>query len=141
MKILVATDGSKCALNAVKYAAQLAVSLHSTDRITLINVHDDSALRHAKKLLGKTSVEEYLRSLSEKEVKPAVEVLKNSGVPYDIVIKFGHIAEHILKTAAAGKYDLIILGAKGRTAFADLLLGSVAQRVLSTAKQAVLLVK
>ena len=41
----------------------------------------------------------------------------------------------------AGKYDMIVLGSKGRSALADMLLGSVAQRVLTQAKQPVVLVK
>lgn len=36
---------------------------------------------------------------------------------------------------------MIVLGSKGRSAIADLLLGSVAQRVLATAKQPVVVVK
>jgi nucleotide-binding universal stress UspA family protein len=40
-----------------------------------------------------------------------------------------------------GKYDMIVLGSKGRSAIADMLLGSVAQRVLTQAKQPVVLVK
>jgi nucleotide-binding universal stress UspA family protein len=43
--------------------------------------------------------------------------------------------------ADKGKYDMIVLGSKGRGAIADLLLGSVAQRVLAHASQPVLLVK
>ena len=39
------------------------------------------------------------------------------------------------------KFDLIVLGAKGRGAIADLLLGSVAQRVLATAHAPVLLIR
>jgi len=45
MKILVAVDGSKSSLNAVKYAVKLVSNLRSEDRITLINVHDDQGLR------------------------------------------------------------------------------------------------
>ena len=42
MKILVATDGSKPAMHAVKYAIKLLRSLSSTSSsITLISVHDD----------------------------------------------------------------------------------------------------
>jgi nucleotide-binding universal stress UspA family protein len=41
----------------------------------------------------------------------------------------------------AGKFDLIVLGAKGRSGFGDLLLGSVAQRVSATSKRPVVLVK
>ncbi len=141
MKILVATDGSKPALNAVKYAIKLATALRSKDRITLLSVHDDTALRHAKKLLGKAQIADYLRELSEKEIKPAVKLLDTSGMRHDMVISTGHIAEQIVKIAAADKYDLIVLGSKGRSAFADMLIGSVAQRVLATAKQPVVLVK
>jgi nucleotide-binding universal stress UspA family protein len=43
--------------------------------------------------------------------------------------------------AQKGKYDLVVLGSKGRNAVSDLLLGSVAQRVMSLSKQPVLLVK
>ncbi|MEI8402894.1 MAG: universal stress protein, partial [Alcaligenaceae bacterium] len=39
------------------------------------------------------------------------------------------------------KVDLIVMGAKGRSGFVDILMGSVAQRVTSSAKQPVLLVK
>ena len=58
MKILVATDGSKHALNAVKYAAKLVENTRSNDKITLISVHDDTGLRHASQFVGKAEVEE-----------------------------------------------------------------------------------
>ena len=61
MKILVPTDGSKNALRAVKYAAKLAGELKSESTITLISVHDDTALRHAERFVGKKAVDEYLR--------------------------------------------------------------------------------
>jgi nucleotide-binding universal stress UspA family protein len=47
MKILVPVDGSKSALNAVKYAAKLSANLRTNDTVTLITVHDDQGLRHA----------------------------------------------------------------------------------------------
>jgi nucleotide-binding universal stress UspA family protein len=58
-----------------------------------------------------------------------------------MVIRTGHVAQEIVACANDGKFDLIVMGSKGRSAFADLLLGSVAQRVLATAKQPVVLVK
>jgi nucleotide-binding universal stress UspA family protein len=137
MKILVASDGSKNSLNAVKHAAKMA---GKTDRITLISVHDDTALRHASQFVGKSEVEDYLRELSEKELKASRKALDAAGIKYDTAIVIGHISEEIVKFANAGKFDLIVLGSKGRSGLADLLLGSVAQRVLATAKQPVLLV-
>jgi len=142
MKLLVATDGSKHALHAVKYAAGLVRLIRSaSNAITLISVHDDIGLRLAKSYVGSAEVADYLRQQSERELQPARKVLDSLGVKHDIVIRTGHVAQEIIDCANAGKFDLIVMGAKGRSAIADLLIGSVAQRVLATAKQPVVLVK
>jgi nucleotide-binding universal stress UspA family protein len=142
LKILVATDGSKPAIHAVRYAAQLAAKLaDDSSSITLISVHDDTGLRHAKAFVGRDAVADYLRELSDKELKPARKVLDAAGVRHDMVIRTGQIAKEIVACAKSGKYDLVVLGAKGRGAIADVLLGSVAQRVLATVDRPVLLVK
>jgi nucleotide-binding universal stress UspA family protein len=51
------------------------------------------------------------------------------------------VAQEIVDQADQGKFDLIVMGHKGRSALRDLLIGSVAQRVLAMAKTPVLLVK
>ena len=56
-------------------------------------------------------------------------------------MKIGSVAELITETAANGKFDLIVMGSKGRTALKDLLMGSVAQRVSALSSVPVLLVK
>jgi nucleotide-binding universal stress UspA family protein len=141
MKILVATDGSENSLNAVKYAARLTANLGSSDQLTLVSVHDDTALRHASHLVGRAEVDDYLRDLSEKELQPALQALAGTNVAHDHAIVVGHVSEEIVKLADSGKYDMIVMGSKGRSGIADLLIGSVAQRVLATARQPVLLVK
>lgn len=142
MKILVATEGSKPALHAVKYAVKLLRSLSSTSNaITLVSVHDDVGLRHAKAFVGKDAVADDLRELSEKELKPARKRLDSAGVKHDMEVRTSPVAQEIVRCAKAGKFDLIALGAKGRGAIADLLLGSVAQRVLTMADMPVVLVR
>jgi len=141
MKILVAVDGSKPALHAVKYAIDLSAKLSAPAHVTLISAHDDSGLRHVRKHVPAGSIQDHLRELSEVDLKPARKLLDKAGVPHDMVIKVGHVAEQIVKTANSGKFDMVVLGNKGRSGFSDLLLGSVAQRVVSSAKQAVVLVK
>lgn len=142
MKILVASDGSKNALRAVKYAADLLKnSIDKTKSITLISVHDDAGLRHAKAFVGKEAVADYLRELSEKELKSAMKVLNEQGIKHDMVMLVGNVPQEIVAQGQKGKYDMIVLGSKGRSAIADMLLGSVAQRVLTQAKQPVVLVK
>ena len=142
MKILVATDGSKPALHAVKYAAQLVRMLAPAPHsVTLVSVHDDAGLRHAKAFVGREAVASYLRELSEKELKSARKLLDATGIPHDVEVRTGHVAKEIVACAKRGKFDLIVLGAKGRAALSDLLLGSVAQRVLASAETPVLLVR
>ncbi|WP_333845462.1 universal stress protein [Limnohabitans sp.] len=140
MKILVAVDGSKSSLNAVKCAVKLASNFRTQDRITLINVHDDQGLRHAQQFVGKEGIADYLRELSEKELKSALAVLVKAGVKHDSIIHTGHVAQ-VISDVANKKFDMVVMGTKGRSGLIDMLVGSVAQRVLSTCKKPVLLVK
>lgn len=142
MKILVATDGSKPALEAVRFAAGLIGQLSPGEHgITLLSVHDDTALAHARSYVGREAVDDFLREASEKDVLPARQLLEEAGVRHDVMLRTGHVSQEIVACAKSGSFDLIVLGSKGRAAIADLLLGSVAQRVLATAQTPVLLVK
>ena len=141
MKILLPIDGSKTSINAAKYVAQLIGNLRSKASLTLMSVHDDFGLNHVKQFVSKSVVDDYLREISEKELKPAQKVLDAAGIKHSMIIKRGHVANENLETAKKEKFDMIVMGAKGRGGVMDLLIGSVAQRVVSSAKQPVLLVK
>lgn len=141
MKVLLPIDGSKSSLNAAKYVAQLAKNSRSPTVVTLVSVHDDAGLGHIKQFVAKSVVDDYLRELSEKELRAAQKVLDAARVKHNMAIKRGHIAEEIMALANKDKVDMIVMGAKGRSGFVDALIGSVAQRVSSSAKQPVLLIK
>ena len=141
MKVLLPVDGSKSSLNAVKYVAKLATNSRSPVKVTLISVHDDIGLSHVKQFVSKSVVDDYLREISEKELKSAQKVLDTARVKHNMVIKRGHVAQEIIAQANKDKVDIIVMGAKGRGGLLDVLMGSVAQRVSSSAKQPVLLVK
>ena len=141
MKILIAIDGSKSALRAVKYATTLSTALAQSPHITLVTVHDDTGLRHLAKHLPKDGLANYFRDISERDLKPARKLLDKANLPHDMVIKVGHVVEQILGSATAGKFDMVVMGSKGRSGLSDLVLGSVAQRVCALAKQPVVLVK
>lgn len=141
MRILVTTDGSENSLSAVKFAAKLSASMGSRERLTVVSVHDDTALRHASQYVGKPEVDDYLHDKSKEELQPALNALDAAGIEYEQAILVGHVSEEIVKLADSGNYDMIVMGSKGRSGIADLLIGSVAQRVLATARQPVLLVK
>ncbi len=141
MKLLVACDGSKNSLRAVRYAIKLAGAMSGTSRITLISVHDDTALRYASRFVGKDAIDDYLREESDTELAAARRALDKAGIAHDMIIKRGHVAAEIADAAARGRFDMIVLGSKGRSSLADLLVGSVASRVLELSPVPALLVK
>ena len=141
MKILLPVDGSKSALNAAKYVVKLAKDLRSKCTVTLISVHDDIGLGHVKQFVANSVIDDYLREVSEKELKGAQKVLDAAGLKHSMIIKRGNIASEIIALANKEKFDLIAMGSKGRSGIVDTIMGSVAQRVSNTAKQAVLLIK
>jgi nucleotide-binding universal stress UspA family protein len=141
MKILLATDGSKNALRAVRHAVKLVAELKAPSTVTLISVHDDTALRHAERFVGRKAVNDYLRDLSDQDLAAARKLLDKAGVRHDMVIRTGHVAAEIAAAATEGGFDLLVLGGKGRSGLKDLLMGSVAQRVTELSKVPVLLVK
>lgn len=141
MKILVPVDGSKYSLKAVKYAAELATGLRSKSSIVVINVHDDSILYQMGSYVDPTEIETYLIQTSQRELKGAQKILSQYKIPHSFIIEIGYVAETILQIANKEKCEMIIMGSKGRSGIADVLLGSVSQRVSSRAKQPVLLIK
>ena len=74
-------------------------------------------------------------------LEPAEAALVKAGVPYTAHAEVGHLGETIAQRADDLACDLIVMGAHGRGALADLLLGSIATRVVHLARMPVLLVK
>ena len=141
MKILLPVDGSKSSLNAAKYVAKLAKELRSKCSVTLVSIHDDIGLGHVKQFVAQSVIDDYLRETSEKELKAAQKALDAAGIKHSMAIKRGNVAQEIINLANKEKFELIVMGSKGRTGILDALMGSVAQKVSASAKQPVLLVK
>lgn len=141
MKILLPVDGSKSSLNAAKYVVKLAKDLRSKCSVTLVSVHDDIGLGHVKQFVAKSVIDDYLREVSEKELKTAQKALNTAGIKHNMAIKRGNIAQEIINIANKERFDLIVMGSKGRSGLLDTLMGSVAQKVSAGAKQPVLLIK
>jgi nucleotide-binding universal stress UspA family protein len=140
MKLLIAIDGSPASQKAVKYAARLFKSLSGDNRISLMTVQDDSSLRLFKKYTPKGSVEDYLRENADKNLAWAIKYLNKTKLAHDMIIKYGHPSEQIIKESKSGSFNMIIMGTKGRSSWADTLIGSVAQRVVSNSKIPVVLI-
>ncbi|MBP9147786.1 MAG: universal stress protein [Rhodoferax sp.] len=140
--ILVPVDGSGTSEVAVGKAIELARAFGST--VTVIYVIDpypftgvgtDFAYGQAEYLSAATAE-------ANASVHAAKEAFANAGVAVDTSVIEAHTAwRGIVEAGASLEADLIVMGSHGRSGLEKLVLGSVAQAVLSHTKLPVLVVR
>ena len=140
--ILVPVDGSPTAQKAVEKAAGLARAFGS--QVTAIYVIDPYPFTGLGSDFAYGQAE-YL-SAATAEAKEATEAaqatLAQAGVPAATQVIEAHAPwRGILDTAKAVGADLIVMGSHGRRGLEKVVLGSVAQRVLSHAHLSVFVVR
>lgn len=140
-KFLVAVDGSGAALRAVHAALDLArpipgASLHLVHAHTEPRVYGELALYVAPE-----KMRELQRAQCEGVLDRAEAELKGSAVPYTREVLEGPLGRTIAEHAERLGFDAIVMGRHGESAVGDLLMGSVAQRVLHASRLPVLLVR
>ncbi len=141
-KILVPSDGSPLAHQAAEFAADLAkvhgaqvVGLYVIDPFPYIGIGDASAVG----LQAYMAEAQTAAGQSLDDIRKACEA---RGVTFEgDTIERNVTYEGILETAEAESADLIVMGSHGRKGVQALILGSVAQKVLTHAKVPVLIVK
>lgn len=153
-RILVPLDGSDHSLHALKNAIQIAKSCNA--KITLINVYSftQPVVPTPVTVVGGSAVMvepisfevnskmiELHREVGNKILANGRERVQAKGIQVETLLKEGHTVEEILKTANEGKYDLIVIGARGLSAIKEILLGSVSHGVVIHARCPVLVVK
>lgn len=138
MKILFATDGSPRALAALESLAHHLDWFRDGAEITLIYTHLPLPYKRAVAWAGKEAVHQYYEEETEEALSPARRLLEKAGVAYAVEKRVGDPAQEIVDHAMAGAFDLIVLGTHGHTALANLVLGSVATKVLAISKTPVL---
>jgi len=142
-RILVPVDFSAHSQKAVRYATTLANKFGA--RVSLIHVVEDPFVTAA------WQSEAFIASLPEllNELITAAQThlaaLKKDLAAHGFVVETevitGRPAQAIVQHAAAGHFDLIVMGTHGRTGLSHALLGSVAERVVQKAPCGVLTVR
>jgi nucleotide-binding universal stress UspA family protein len=141
-KILVPTDGSAIALAAATTAVQLAksqgaqiIGVYVIDPFPYIGIGDASA----------AGLQAYLaeaRSVAGQALEALGKVCAAEGVPFaGDTIERNVVYEGVIETAQAEGCDLIVMASHGRQGVKALVLGSVAQKVLTHTRLPVLVVK
>lgn len=141
MKILFAVDGSDRALAALDLLIGHVAWFKERPSITLVNVHPPLPYAGAAAWAGRETVHKYYEEESQKALKPSLERLAAKGFTADAVMLVGDPAEEIAKYAAGHGQALIAMGTHGRTALSNLVLGSVATKVLAHSKVPVLFLR
>lgn len=140
MKILLATDGSKCSRRAADYVIKHAAMLGKQPDLTLVHVQARLPNRAAA-ALSRAAVDRYYHDQSEKALMPARRALRAKGIPFKEANLFGEAGETIAAFATKGRFDLIVMGSRGMGGFGSIVLGSVAHKVLASCKVPALVIR
>jgi len=142
MKILLAVDGSKHSLKTAKYLITFAGQCRQSPQVELVCVRAPvPKLPRMGRVVSAKQIRRYYEEEGWAALSKAKKLLDASGLSYAAQILVGPIAESIVKEAVRTRCDLIMIGTRGMTAAANLLMGSTATKVLNLSALPVLLVK
>ncbi len=142
MKILLAVDGSKFSLDAVNCLIEHSDWYREKPVVELLTVHlPVPKLPRMGLVVGKNQIRKYYEEEGEAAMAAAKKKLGAAGIAYKSTILVGQIADMIVQHAAKTGCDLIYIGTHGRTAAGNMLLGSIATKVLHMSTVPVLLVR
>ena len=135
-RILVPLDGSKNSQRGL----EMAISLARQNNATITGVYSVYLPSHSE-FTWRTDVEKTLI----KEIKKMMEKYKflaaQNGIVFKSKILRGDPGNSIVRLANKDKYDIIVIGSRGRSSLRELFFGSVSNYVIHASKVPVLVVK
>jgi nucleotide-binding universal stress UspA family protein len=140
MKVLLPVDGSAHTKRMLAYLTTHEGLLGATPEFVVLNVQPPIPPRAAR-AVGREILVNFHHVESEKVMDPVCKFLDRHDVSYKTQSLVGNAAEEILNVANKEKVDLIVMGSRGQGAIASMILGSVAQKVLTHAKMPVMVVR
>jgi nucleotide-binding universal stress UspA family protein len=142
VRILLAVDGSKHSLNAVRFLIGHSGWLRDKPEIDLVTVHlPVPKLPGMGAAVSKAQVEKYYQEESERSLADARKKLDAAGVRYEAYTLVGPVAETLVKHAKDKRCELICIGTRGLSELGKALVGSTATKVVHISDVPVLLVK
>ncbi len=136
-KILVPLDGSKNSIRGLETAITLARSCGAT----ITGFYSIYAPPHSE-FKGVGSVEKSFNKEVKKFMEEAKTLAAQNGIVFKDKIARGEIGYNIIKaTHGKTKFDMIVMGSRGRSNTKEIFFGSVSNYVIHTSKIPVLIVK
>ncbi|HEY5607267.1 MAG TPA: universal stress protein [Alphaproteobacteria bacterium] len=142
LKFLVAVDGSAPSGRAVDHLIRHLGLLKEAAEIHLLNVqHPIPYGSRVTSVVGHDKIAQFHRDEGLAALKTAMQKLDAAGIKYHHHIGVGHEADVICQYAREKGCDHVIMGTRGLGSVSNLVLGSVATKVLHLSPVPVLLVK
>ena len=143
-KILYPTDFSDVSKIAIEYIKQLKES--GVKEILVLHVIDErdaqfNYLYIMDEYTGDKSLKQGLENEARKRLTEIKDKLKDFGFKITARIEFGVPLKEILKAEQEEDISIIIIGSHGKSNVAEMLLGSVSEKVVRKCKKPVLVVK
>jgi nucleotide-binding universal stress UspA family protein len=140
MKILAAVDGSPYSKRMLAYLAAHDEWLGPSHSYTVL--HAVAAVPpRAAAVIAKETLKSYYDETAEKVLKPIRTFFARHDLKVSYITKVGPAADVIVQVAKAGDFDLIILGSHGQGSLTNLVMGSVATKVLAHCDVPTLLIR
>lgn len=141
MKILLAADNSEFTRHAARHLVKHLAWFAEPPEVLVLHVHPPIPYPGAAAVAGKAAIDKYLREESEAALRAATRELDKAKVRYTASWCTGNAAQEIAAAVKKNKVDLVVMGSHGEGALSNLVLGSVATRVIATVKVPVLIVR
>jgi len=142
MNILLPVDGSANSQRAVQFVLRL-ISPATPPELHLLHVRPPIEAWEVRRFLTPAEIADLQRHEGEEELRACRSLLAGSGLPYydQVLVDAGEVAEAIIRYADEHGCDLIVMGTHGHSGLRQILMGSVANKVVHLAKVPVTLVK
>ena len=137
--ILVAVDGSDHSDRAMRHALDLAATGLGAE-LHLLNVQPNMG-GAVSAFISKDKIDAHHREEGNKALASAVELARKAAVPAKVHIGVGRQGEVVNEFVRKLGVSMVVLGTRGHTGLAGVLLGSVAQDVIAYTDVPVTLVK
>jgi universal stress protein A len=142
--ILTPVDFSACARAALDHALFFAERFDA--RVHVLHVWDTPPSMRSDTLVygedGQQLVSDFASHAATREMEEFLAGLdEKSRAKVEIFVEHGEPVETIVQVAGRDDYDLVVMGTHGRTGISQLLMGSVAEKVVRQAPCPVLTVR
>jgi nucleotide-binding universal stress UspA family protein len=135
-KVLVAVDHSEVAQRALAAAKDLA--LLSKGEVWVLHLREREVIAQLGDVPSESAAD------AKSPVSAAVEELTKAGVTAHGEVRdttFGHAAREIMQDASEHDVGVIVMGSRGRSDLAGLVLGSTAHKVIHLSDRPVLVIR